>query len=137
MKTFTFKFDPNVSLKQMFDEFKKAMNSKTNRIEEDTVLSPSIDAIFSSMNKTKLDLFYCIAQMKPTSLYHLAKLLDRDYANVLRDAKSLEMIGLIELRKNSEGERDKLRPIALYDRIVFDFGAASAKTPKQPDEKSA
>ena len=127
MKTFTFKYDPSVSLDQMFVDFKNVLGTKKPRIEEDAVISQSIDAILSSMNKTRLDLFYCIAQDKPSSLYQLSKILKRDYSNVFRDAKALKEIGIIDLQSSQEGERGKLVPVALYDRIVFDFGATSHK----------
>jgi predicted transcriptional regulator len=54
---------------------------------------------------------------RPQSLYQLAKLLKRDYANVYKDVQNLVAMGVIRLEK--EGE--KIKPIACYDQIVFDF----------------
>ncbi|OFZ82882.1 MAG: hypothetical protein A2603_11825 [Bdellovibrionales bacterium RIFOXYD1_FULL_55_31] len=50
----------------------------------------------------------------------------RDHANVLRDVKVLERLGLIQLVTEKEGERERMRPVALYDRIIFDFGDAKS-----------
>jgi predicted transcriptional regulator len=47
----------------------------------------------------------------------LAKLLNKDYGNVWRDAKILESMGIIELKKVGP----EVQPIALYERIVFDL----------------
>lgn len=54
---------------------------------------------------------------KPNSLTELAKLLNKDYGNVWRDAKILESMGIIELQKEKQG----VKPVALYERIVFDL----------------
>ncbi len=129
MKTFTFKLDTSISLRGMFNDFKEVMATPgKTAIEKDSITSQTIEAILTSMTKSRLDLFYCIARSKPGSLYELAKILDRDQANVLRDTKALEAMGIIKLNPTKEHGRDKLEPIALYDRIVFDFGATLAKS---------
>ena len=132
MKTFTFRYDPNASVNSMFNDFEQAIKTKKKEIHSDEIISQSIEAILSSMTKTRLDLFYCIANEKPVSLYQLAQILNRDQANVLRDAKALEEIGVIELKNIQDGNREKLTPVALYDRIVFDFGEASKTVKTTP-----
>lgn len=134
MKTFTFKFDPQASLKGMFDDLKKVIKTGEASIEEDSMTATSIEAILATMTKAKLDLFYCVAKQKPSSLYQLAQFLERDQSNVLRDARALEAMGIIELKEVQESGRDKLQPIALYDRIIFDFGPAVARS-KAPSRK--
>jgi predicted transcriptional regulator len=46
--------------------------------------------------------------------------LDKDLGNVLRDAKVLESLGLIELQKSPGRRGEKIKPVALYHRIIFE-----------------
>jgi predicted transcriptional regulator len=75
------------------------------------------------MTKSRLELFQCLVEEQPQSLYQLAQFLKRDYAGVWRDAKALELNGIIKLERRGE----KLKPIALYDRIIFDFNTKKEK----------
>jgi predicted transcriptional regulator len=121
VKTFIFKYEPNSTFDQLLIDFKNAIQTKLEKIDNNIIISPSIDAILSSMNRGRLNLFYCIAKDKPSSLYHLSKILKRDYSNVLRDAKALEEMGIIQLKKSKKNGREFLEPIALYDCIIFEF----------------
>lgn len=116
-KTFTFKYDPSISLGGTFVRMNEVVRTGKPHIQKDCSIVNSIEAIYRSMTKSRLELFQCLVDKQPTSLYQLAQLLKRDYAGVWRDAKVLAGTGIIELKE--EGE--KLKPIALYDRIVFDF----------------
>ena len=116
-KTFTFKYDPTISLEGTFVRMNEAVRTKKSHIQKDCSIANSIETIYRSMTKSRLELFQCLVDKQPNSLYQLAKLLKRDYAGVWRDAKVLAGTGIIELKE----EREKLRPIPLYDRIVFDF----------------
>jgi predicted transcriptional regulator len=63
-------------------------------------------------------------EKKPSSLTELAHLLKKDYANVWKDVQVLEGLGIIKLKK---GEQSKeIKPVALYDRIVFDLPVGKA-----------
>jgi predicted transcriptional regulator len=76
------------------------------------------------MTAGRIQLFYAIANQKPDSMYQLAQLLGRDHPNVIRDVKVLEGVGLVKLVSEKDGERERSRPVALYDRLIFDFGKA-------------
>jgi predicted transcriptional regulator len=64
-------------------------------------------------------LFTFLVRKKPNSLTELTKLLYRDYDEVLKNAQILKGEGIIELKP----ENGEIRPIALYDRVIFDFSA--------------
>jgi hypothetical protein len=51
--------------------------------------------------------------------------------------KALEGLGLIKLIPEKDGERERLRPVASYDRIVFDFGAAGQASGLPPAKRAA
>ena len=73
------------------------------------------------MSKSRFDVFAAIVEHKSESLYELAKVLDKDASNVLRDAKALELLGLIKLIPTKDGDRERLKPVANYDKIRFEF----------------
>ena len=118
-KTFTFKYDPNSSIERMFNEFKQATEGKLVSVKTNEISSPHIEAVLESINKNRWDIFYTLVEKKPSSLTSLSQLLNKDYGNVWRDAKILEGMGIIELKKSGK----EIKPIALYDRIVFDLPA--------------
>jgi|GEM_PF-3882189 len=64
---------------------------------------------------------------EPSSLYELAKFAKNDQSYVLKECKTLEALGLIELKKEKHGGRARLRPIALYDNVIIDCGISESK----------
>ncbi len=126
MKTFTFRYDPKATPDELFARVEVAAKTGVHDIRKDEIASNSIHAILSAMTEGRLQVFYAVADHKPPSMYQLAQLLKRDQANVLRDVKALEAMKLIKLISEKDGDRERLRPVANYDRIVFDFGAAGA-----------
>lgn len=136
MKTFTFRYNPKSTPKDLFSRLEKAAKSGVANIEKDEASSNSINAMLSTMTAGRIQLFYAIADQKPESMYELAQLVNRDHANVIRDVKVLEGLGLVRLEAEKNGERERLRPIALYDRLVFDFGEAGISS-MEPRKKTA
>lgn len=136
MKTFTFRYDPKSSLKTVFSRLEKAAKSRVADVRKNEISSNSIDAILSTMTAGRIQLFYAVADQRPESMYGLAQLVNRDPANVLRDVKVLEGLGLVRLAAEKVGERERLRPVALYDRLVFDFGEAGVSS-ISPRKKTA
>jgi predicted transcriptional regulator len=128
MKTFTFRYQSKATPKDLFARLEKAAKTRIRDVEKDEASSNSIPAILSTMSAGRIQLFYTIADQKPESMYQLAQFLSRDPANVTRDVKVLEGLGLIELVIEKDGERERSRPVALYDRLIFDFGQARART---------
>ncbi len=135
MKTFTFRYDPDASLNDLFSRAIRAAKSKTPDVHPNVLASKSVSSLLQAMSAGRIELFYAIASKRPDSIYHLAQLIERDSANVIRDVKTLEQIGLIELVPEKDGDRERLRPVAKYDRIVFDFGASKRFSKKDPDRK--
>ncbi|CAG8817005.1 30591_t:CDS:1, partial [Racocetra persica] len=83
--------------------------------EAHIIHSNSIKALEEDLKR--MDLFTTLVKKKPTSLTDLAKLLGKDYTNVLNEVQILESMGIIKLEKEAE----EIRPIALYEQIIFDF----------------
>ncbi|CAI2195300.1 8324_t:CDS:2, partial [Funneliformis geosporum] len=102
--TFTFKYDPTISLEGTFARMNETLKTKKACLQKDCTIANSIEAVYRSMSKSRLELFQCLVNKRPTSLYQLAQLLHPG-------------TGVIELQE----EKKKIRPIPLYERIVFDF----------------
>jgi predicted transcriptional regulator len=115
-KIFTFKYDPTISLKKMGEEIREAVKTGKPNLQLHQLSFANIEDITSEFISPRPKLFACLVEKTPQSLYQLAKLLKRDYANVYKDVKSLVAMGIVKLE---EGER--IRPIPLYDQIIFDF----------------
>jgi predicted transcriptional regulator len=125
MRTFTFKLqkDPGTLV---FKKLLEAAKRKKFAGDKDIFLCESYPALLKSMNKSRFEAFSMIAEKKPTSIYELAKILNRDTANVLRDVKALEMLKLIKLVKSKNDPKNKIKPVALYDKIIFDLDLMKA-----------
>ncbi len=124
MKTFTFRYDPKATPSEIFARLEKAVKTRVPDIQQHELSSNSISALLGTMTAVRIQLFYTVADQRPDSMYHLAQILKRDPANVIRDVKVLEKIGIIQLVSEKDGERERMRPVTVYDRIIFDFGAA-------------
>ena len=124
MKTFTFRYNPKATPKDLFARVEQAAKTGVPDLEKDELSSNSINALLSTMTAGRIQLFYAIANQNPDSMYQLAQLLERDHPNVIRDVKVLEGVGLVKLVAEKDGERERMRPVALYERIIFDFGKA-------------
>ena len=120
MKVFTFRYDPNPR-KNAFARMQKAIETGIPDIRRDEIACDGLASMLKLMSKSRFEVFAAILETHPDSLYALALSLKKDQANVLKDAKSLEALGLIKLEPMKDGNREKYRPKALYDKIVFEF----------------
>ena len=58
-----------------------------------------------------------LKQEKPKSIYHLAKILGRDFKSVREDAIFLEKFGFIEFHAGKTGKRQALIPVLVVDKL--------------------
>ena len=56
-KTFTFKYDPDSSIENMFNEFKQAAEGKLVSVKPDEISSSHIEALLDITILTKIDRF--------------------------------------------------------------------------------
>ncbi|MBI4402644.1 MAG: hypothetical protein HY537_00695 [Deltaproteobacteria bacterium] len=120
MKVFTFRYESNPTRKA-FARMRKAIETGIPDIHEDEIVCDSLDSMLKLMSKSRFEVFAGIVEHRPESLYELAKSLSKDQGNVLKEVKALEALGLISLTPSKEGERERLKPKALYDKIIFEF----------------
>ena len=73
------------------------------------------------LSNEKARIMNIIKMKKPNSIYHLAKLLGRDFKSVIQDVKVLERFGLLELKLSSKGKRKVLVPKVAIDTLQINI----------------
>lgn len=68
------------------------------------------------LTERRLDILKTIRDQKPSSVYHLARILDRDLKNVLEDLSYLQELGIVAMTKTGT----KKVPHFDYDRISIE-----------------
>ena len=117
-KTFIFKYEPEFTPHQMFANMWEAVDTGRPNIQpKNVIMSNSLEAIYRCITPSRWEIFTCLVEKKPTNITELARLLNKDYANVWKDIQALQGLTIVKLKK----EGKEIRPISLYDRIVFDL----------------
>lgn len=116
---------------QPFGEFKREIKSALTK--RTTLVQPENEIVFDSvasfrhfMTIQKIELLTAIATQHPSSIYELARLVDRDFAAVLRDCTSLEATGFITLKATKDAKKTK-KP-----QLRFDYCGIIVFLPKSP-----
>ncbi|MBM3233357.1 ArsR family transcriptional regulator [Candidatus Pacearchaeota archaeon] len=91
--------------------FKKFSGEKENYDFE------GISAFRQLLSNEKARILHTLKTKKPGSLYHLAKLLGRDFKAVHEDLKLLERFGFIELIFEKTGKRERIKPVVVIDTL--------------------
>jgi len=90
----------------------------------DTLLFNSIADYQTFMTGQKLAIIATIVRHKPSSICHLAQLVERDFANVQRDCVALNSMGFIKLM-DAKGVKNPKQP-----RLAFDYQKIVVRMPK-------
>jgi len=69
------------------------------------------------LSNEKARILYILKHKKAKSIYHLAKLLERDFKSVREDLKLLERFGFIEFHTTKTGKREALIPVLVVDSM--------------------
>lgn len=109
----------------LFDDFKKAANRLSNKKKQ----SPEYEIAFESekdFNRfvRNIKLLMVILHKKPCSIYQLAKMCNRDLANVKKIIKFFEEIGAVQIKHDTKSGRSVKRPVVDYSRIEFNLEVA-------------
>ncbi len=71
------------------------------------------------LSNEKAKMLHVIKEKKPNSIYHLAKILKRDFKAVSTDIKLLERFGFIDMTSEKTGKRERLKPTLVVDTILI------------------
>lgn len=69
------------------------------------------------LSNEKARILYTLKNEKPKSIYHLAKIIGRDFKSVRDDVKFLEKFGFIEFHSGKTGKRESIIPVLVVDKI--------------------
>jgi predicted transcriptional regulator len=79
----------------------------------------SIEAARNFLTRERLALLRAIRIRRPSSLYELAKMVDRDFKNVQEDIRILQRHGLVRIAKEPRGKRKVKVPQVPFDEIAL------------------
>lgn len=80
----------------------------------------NLDTMRKILTEKRLEILHTIKKTHPSSIYKLAKTLNRDINNVIEDLDYLKELGLVELKKAKDG-REKTTPQVNYDKIQLEI----------------
>jgi hypothetical protein len=92
--------------------------------EKSVVLFNSVVDYQKFMTEQKIAILAAIISQRPSSIYQLAQVLERDFGNVQRDCTALEAMGFIVLEKTG-GKNGSKAP-----KLAFDYRRIVIKMPK-------
>lgn len=109
-------------LKIQFQDLDSFMNNGLSALKKGKPLvQPADEIVFSDvgsyekfMTGKKLHILSAIKSLKPDSIYSLAKMVNRDFANVSRDCTALEQHGFICLEDAGDARSSKV-PVLAFD----------------------
>lgn len=110
------------SIKQEWTASLNGKGKKPTKMDDCTIVVTGLETVAKIFSKSRMEILRAIITQKPTSIYDLAKILDRDFKNVYSDVQFLNDIGLIKLKETSS-TRKGLMPVARFSGVEFDLVA--------------
>lgn len=116
---------------QSFDGFKKqvttALAKKTPLIQsKNKIYFESVEAFRNFMTMQKVEILTVIYNCEPKTIYELTKIVDRDFAAVLRDCAALKTTRFIDLKESKDAKSSK-KPV-----LSFPYKVISVFLPRSP-----
>jgi len=106
-----------------FVEIGKAVEKGKPVKKEKGVYFTSVEAFRKAITPKRLALLKAIKTEKPSSVRQLSKIAERDVKNVSTDIKFLEQVGLVDIKRNNEAEKEII-PSVSYDKILFEIAVS-------------
>ncbi len=102
-------------------ELKEAINTRKKNIQpHDVLIFESVASYQKLMSEQKYMILAAIKNLKPNSLYQLAKQVERDFANVKKDCDALEASGFIILQDTGDNRGTKT-PMLTFDYCAIEI----------------
>jgi predicted transcriptional regulator len=106
-------------MNDLFQDVNQAIKSNSSLVgSSDSIYFDSLDTYRSFMTSNKTNILSAISKLKPSSVYELARFLNRQPQHVLADCRSLESHGFIKLIQE-EVARKALRPVLAFEYDVI------------------
>jgi len=111
------------SADQIKSEFIDSFQNKNlNLLKENEIIFPNLQSFMEILTLRRLEILIYLNKFKPSSIYELAKGLNRDFKNVHTDVHRLFDMNLVELEP-SGNSRNGLTPKAKYTGIELSLTA--------------
>ena len=107
------------SLKEVLNDFRdtaKAIERGEKVKTKRGIYYENLHAFRRALTDRRLEMLHVIKEKHPSSVYELAKILDRNIKNVTMDLGYLKEIGLVEIKRSKE-KRERVIPEVNYDVI--------------------
>ncbi len=109
-----------------FKDFKNFMDEATTALAKrrpliqvkNVIYFDSVVGFRNFMTVQKIEILTAIATHKPNTIYALAKIVDRDFAGVLRDCSALETTGFLTLKETKDSRSSK-RPTLRFPYSII------------------
>ena len=85
--------------------------------EEKSLNFSDISMLRQLLSNEKARILYTLQHKKPSSIYKLAKLLERDFKSVRSDLELLKQFGFVRFQNESKGKRRMLKPVLNLTRL--------------------
>lgn len=108
-------------LKDAQDILEKIERGEKVKKRKAGVYFENLEVMRKAITTERLRILKIIKEKHPSSIYELAKLLNRNLKNVSDDVHYLAELGLIELEKAKSNGREKTMPIVNYDKILLEI----------------
>jgi predicted transcriptional regulator len=108
-------------LKDAQDILEKIERGEKVKKRKAGVYFENLEVMRKAITTERLRILKIIKEKHPSSIYELAKLLNRNLKNVSDDVHYLSELGLIELEKAKSNGRVKTMPIVNYDKILLEI----------------
>ncbi len=92
---------------------------KDSKISKQDYNFSGLTALRQLLNNEKARMLHAIKTQKPTSMYDLAKKLNRSFKSVVDDIKLLQRFGFIELIEEKTKNRIRHKPEVVVDKITI------------------
>lgn len=106
-------------LKEAGEVMKELAEGKKVELKGPTVVFQDLKIMRRVLSERRLELLRAVRRHRPSSVYELAKLLNRSLRSVQYDVKVLSELGLLELEKISD-RRTRSVPRVPYEKMVFE-----------------
>ena len=117
--TLTIKFEEWSKFRgRVKDALKKGKPSAGHK---DTLIFNSVTDYQNFMTEQKIAILAVILNKSPKSIYQLAQLVERDFANVQRDCVALESMGFIEMKDSGDAKKSRV------PKLVFSYCKVGSK----------
>ena len=107
------------SLKEVLENFAEtaeAIERGENVKKRRGIYFENLEAFRRALTEKRLEVLHVIKKERPSSVYELAKILNRDAKNVTQDLEYLKNIGLVDIKRTRE-KKERTIPEVKYDMI--------------------